>query len=260
MKLLDIVKRLEGLSRQDARETCMKLFRQFHIVEEHYRTGVNLVMRKPGTSKQQIVIGAHYDTFPGCTGANDDASAIAVLHGIATTLWKKKLKHGLTLCIFDEEERDCIGSRAYVWKHGVDGVKAMIDLELVGNGQFVGLWPVHNETPLVHTFTNVLKKRKVHYETAGAIPLFYADYVPFRNAGVDSVCMTLLPEKETNLIRPFVTQNKYLVALKVALGVMKIPPFFQTYHTKKDTSDKISEKSLQLAKKIVLDVLQALQK
>ena len=260
MKLLNIVKKLEGLSRQDARAACLKLFAPFGIVEEHYATGVNLVMRKPGTSKHQIVLAAHYDTFPGCPGANDNASATAVLYGVAQALWTKKLTHGLTLCIFDEEETDCIGSRAYVKKHGVSDVKAMIDLELVGNGQVVGLWPALKETPLLRTFKTVLKRRKQPYETGGELPMFWADYLPFREAGADSICMSLIPKKEVEQIRPFVTQNRYLVGLKVALGLMKIPPFFKTYHTPHDTADKLSEKSLQRATGIIVDVAQALQK
>jgi aminopeptidase-like protein len=260
MKLLSIVKKLEGMTRHEARAACRKLFARFGVIEEPYATGVNLVMRKPGTSKQQIVLAAHYDTFPGCTGANDDFSAIAVLYGIAQELWKKKPKHGLTLCIFDEEEQDCIGSRAYVKQHGAENIKAVIDLELVGNGSVVGLWPVVRETPLIRTMTTVLKKRKQHYEIGGELPMFWADYVPFRKAGVDSICITMIPKEEVNLIRPFVTQNPYRVMAKVALGIMKIPPFFQLYHSREDTADKLSEKSLQLAKNIVLDVIKELQK
>ncbi len=260
MRLIDIVKKLEGKSREDARHLCLKLFAPFHIIEEVYASGVNLVMRKHGTSGKHVVLAAHYDTFPGCSGANDDFSAIAVLHGIAQALWKKKLKHGVTLCIFDEEERGCKGSSAYVEQHGVHDVKAVIDLELVGNGDVVGLWPVTRGTPLMRTITKVLNKRKQQYEIGGELPMFYADYVPFREAGTDSICMSLIPQKEVELIRPFVTQNRYWVGFKVATGMMKMPLFFKNYHTSHDTSDKLSEKSLQRAQEIALAIVKELQK
>ncbi len=260
MKLIDIVKKLEGKSREDARHLCLKLFAPFNIVEEVYATGVNLVLRKNGTSEKHIVLGAHYDTVPGCPGANDNFSAIAVLYGVAQAFGKKKLKHGLTLCIFDEEEIDCLGSRAYVQQHGVHDIKAMVDLELVGNGSVIGLWPVRRETPLLHTITKTLNKRKQAYETGGELPMFYADYVPFRGAGTDSICISLIPKNEVELIRPFVTQNRFLIGLKIALGLMKIPPFFKTYHATSDTADKLNEKSLQLAKDVVLDIVKEFQK
>lgn len=260
MQLLNIVRKLEGQTREDARNICMKLFAPFGIVEEHYKTGINLVVRKQGKSSKEIIIASHYDTFPGCTGANDNASATAVLYGIAHELWNKKLKHNLTICIFDEEEKDCIGSRAFVKQHDVSNVKVMIALELVGKGQVFGVWPVKKETPLVRTLTTVLKKQKTKYEILGKLPMFWADHQPFQEEGVDSLCLTLVPKKEVELIRPFITQNKYLVGLKVALGLMRVPKFFQIYHTGEDTPDKLSEKSLQLTKSIVIETITALQK
>ena len=175
-------------------------------------------------------------------------------------MWKKKLKHGLTICIFDEEERNCRGSYAYVRQHGVHDVKAMIDLELVGNGDVVGLWPVTRETPLLCIITKTLTKQNKCYETGPELPMFYADYVPFRKAGADSICMTMIPKEEVELIRSFVTQNRYWVGLKVATGLMRIPPFFKTYHSPHDTVDKLSEKRLRHAKDVALAVLNALQK
>jgi Zn-dependent M28 family amino/carboxypeptidase len=258
MRLLDIVRKLQGMTREDARRECMKLFRQFDVVEEHYRTGINLVMRKPG--RQQIVIAAHYDTVPGCPGANDDFSGVAVIYGIAQALWKKKLKHGLTLCIFDEEERYCAGSRAFVAQHGVHDTKAVIDLELVGMGNVVGLWPVTRQTPLVKMLAGVAKKKKLQVETIGELSWFWADYLPFREQGVDSACITLVPKEDVQLMRKFLSQNKYVLPIKIMLGAVRIPRFFETYHTPKDTADKLNEKSLQLTKNLVIDAIKSLQK
>ena len=260
MRLLDIVRKLQGMPREDARAFCMKLFKPFGIVEEHYATGVNLVMRKKGTSDKQVIIASHYDAFPGCRGANDDFSAVAVLYGIAQSLWKKKPKHNLTLCIFDEEEQHCIGSRAFVAQHGVQDIKAVIDLELVGMGDVFGLWPVTKETALTRTLTSLLKKKKNSFETIGEIPWFWADYLPFKEAGVDSVCITLVPKEDIKDMRKFLSQRKYLLPIKIALGLVKVPKFFENYHTKRDTADKLSENSLQLAKDIVIDAINALQK
>lgn len=253
MKLLNIVKALEGAPRRTARQKLRKLFAPFGVKEEHYATGVNLVMRKPG--KPQILLAAHYDTFPGCPGANDNFSGIAVLYGIAQELWKKNLPYGLTLCIFDEEELNCLGSYAYVQKHGIKDIKAVIDLELVGMGNVVGLWPVTKKTPLVSVFESVLQKRKQQYETIGKLAYFWADYQPFKEQGVDSVCVTLIEKRDVKLMRDFLALNTVMLAAKYVFRTLKLPHFFQAYHTEHDTSAELNEKSLQLTKHIILDVL-----
>lgn len=260
MRLHSIVKQLEGLNRQEARQACFELFKPFGVVEEHYSTGINLVMRKPGTSKKKIILAAHYDTFPGCPGANDDFSAIAALYGIAQELWNKKTKHVITICIFDEEEKNCLGSLAFIKQHGIADVKSVIALELVGMGDVVGLWPVTKKTPLVRMFEKVLKKRKQHYETIGELPWFWADYVPFKENGIDSVCVTLVPENDVKTMRKFLSQGKFSLGIKIALGLVKIPRFFKTYHSSGDTSKHISEHSLNLAKDAVIDVIKKLEK
>ena len=261
MKLHSIVKKLENKSSEDARGICLKLFKPFGIVEEHYSSGVNLVIRKKGKTKNEIIIAAHYDTFPGCPGANDNFSGIAVLYGIAQELWKKKLNHTLTLCIFDEEELNCIGSGEYIKQHGISNTKAMIDLELVGMGDVVGVWPVTKQTRLLSTFENVFHKRKQQYETIGNIPWFWADFTSFRARGLDeSICVTLVEKHDVQLMRTFLSQNTYVLSIKLALGLIKTPKFFKLYHSAQDTADNLSEKSLNLAKNVVIDAIKALQK
>ena len=261
MKLLNIVKKLENKSSEDAREICLKLFKPFGIVEEHYPSGINLVIRKKGKTKNDIIIAAHYDTFPGCPGANDNFSSIAVLYGIAQEFWKKRLNHTLTLCIFDEEELNCIGSRAYIRQHGISNTKAMIDLELVGMGEVVGLWPVTKQTKILRTFENVMHKRKQQYETISNIPWFWADFTPFREKGLDeSICVTLVQKNDVQLMRTFLSQNTFVLPIKLTLGLIKVPKFFKLYHSAQDTADNLSEKSLNLAKNVVIDAIKALQK
>lgn len=64
-----------------------------YIVQRHEydvdgTTCVNLVAELPGTSKPDeiVVIGAHYDSVAGCPAANDNASGIAAVLSLASTL------------------------------------------------------------------------------------------------------------------------------------------------------------------------------
>lgn len=78
--------------------------------------GTNLYAVLPSTINLEefLVIGAHYDTARACPGANDNASAIAVIYGVA-----KKLSHlanrkkSVIIVFFDQEEENLVGSRAF---------------------------------------------------------------------------------------------------------------------------------------------------
>ncbi len=67
---------------------------------------MNLEVILPGSrpKKPLLVIGAHYDSAPGTPGADDNASAIAVLLEIARHLSTLKLKRSVRLVLYDCEE------------------------------------------------------------------------------------------------------------------------------------------------------------
>jgi len=82
------------------------------------RIGVNLIARHPNGRRDapRIVIGAHYDTWPGTPGADDNASGIAGLVELAQVLHDQPVASRLELVAFDLEESsgDSAGSGAYV--------------------------------------------------------------------------------------------------------------------------------------------------
>lgn len=78
--------------------------------------GSNLFTILPSTegSKEFLVIGAHYDTARNCPGANDNASAIAVIYGVIKKLKSvKQRKKNIIIVFFDQEEENLVGSRAF---------------------------------------------------------------------------------------------------------------------------------------------------
>jgi hypothetical protein len=72
----------------------------------HDRPALNLEVILPGSRPRRatLVIGAHYDTVPGTPGADDNASAVAVLREIARTLARRKTKRTVRIVFFDCEE------------------------------------------------------------------------------------------------------------------------------------------------------------
>jgi aminopeptidase YwaD len=96
----------------------------------------NIVAEKKGdTSPDKIfILGAHYDTVPGSPGADDNASAIAVLLEVARNIQGVPFHSTVRLIAFSLEEYNYVGSTHYAEKAKAGGEKilGMISLEMVG--------------------------------------------------------------------------------------------------------------------------------
>ena len=70
------------------------------------RPAVNYEVFLPGrrSSKPTLVIGAHYDSAVGTPGADDNASAVAILLEISRALAGRKLRRNVRIVFYDCEE------------------------------------------------------------------------------------------------------------------------------------------------------------
>jgi Zn-dependent M28 family amino/carboxypeptidase len=107
----------------------------------NHRQAVNLVASRPGQKKpeQIVILGAHYDTVSTTPGADDNASAVAMLLEVSRLLKGVPAKQTLRLVLFANEEpphfhTDTMGSQYHArqCRERGDRVKAMICLEMVG--------------------------------------------------------------------------------------------------------------------------------
>ena len=100
------------------------------------RSYKNILAEKKGTTSPDkvLIVGAHYDTVPGSPGADDNASAIAVLLEVARNIQTISLGSTLKWIAFSLEEYDYAGSAHYAAKAKKEGEKilGMISLEMVG--------------------------------------------------------------------------------------------------------------------------------
>jgi len=246
MKLLPIVKQIEGPDNQKRLKAVKEQLKKYSIPYkiEKFETGENIII-----GKGDVLFVAHHDTVPGSFGANDNASAIAVLMGLAKA-------RKAAIVIFGEEEVGCVGTKAYIRSHELP--KAVVDLEMMGMGDIMAIWPVAKETPLLNKVRQGLKKANIYFEEAKRVPIFWADFTAFREAGLEnSLCLTLVPSSEKKLIRSFSTRP-WLTGIMVLFR--KTPKFFKHYHSKHDNSLAISEKSLQLSLKAITSVYDVLKK
>jgi hypothetical protein len=88
---------------------------------------------------ERIVVGAHYDTAYGNPGADDNASGVAGLLGLAELLASARLEHRVELVAFALEEppaflTSSMGSavHARALRDGGVAVRAMLSLEMIG--------------------------------------------------------------------------------------------------------------------------------
>ena len=61
-----------------------------------------------------LIVAAHYDTVPGSPGADDNASALAVLLDVAQRITQALLSRPVHFIAFGLEEEGLLGSQAYV--------------------------------------------------------------------------------------------------------------------------------------------------
>lgn len=92
---------------------------------------------QPSTTVQSaapLILAAHFDTVEGSPGADDNASALAVMLHVARQVRSMKLVRPLHFIAFNLEEDNLLGSRAYtslLRKNG-DAIHGAIVLECVG--------------------------------------------------------------------------------------------------------------------------------
>lgn len=110
------------------------------VKEDHFewegKSYKNIVAEKRGVTSPHrvLILGAHYDTVPGSPGADDNASAVALLLEVARNIQAVPLGSTVRLIAFSLEEYDYGGSAHYAegLKKGGEEILGMISVEMVG--------------------------------------------------------------------------------------------------------------------------------
>lgn len=96
----------------------------------------NLILDLPGARSPlpPILVGAHYDSFPGSPGADDNATGVAVLLELARSFSLNPAKRPIRLVAFDFEETiyDLAGSTHYAHSLQREPLRLMLSLEMLG--------------------------------------------------------------------------------------------------------------------------------
>jgi hypothetical protein len=198
---------------------------------EHFPDGrgSNIIGLMKGTdpvlSKEVIIIGAHLDHMGRCyeiiPGANDNASAVAVMMGVAKALAENniKLKRSVLFLSFGAEEQGIIGAKAYLDNPLFPLEKSvLLNMDGVGIGNAIGASAGRNY-PELWKFVEEANEKYIHrplstnfFSNLGRPRL---DAARFLTAGVPSLSFYTsgsrnyyhVPQDNLDIIKPEIMED-----------------------------------------------------
>jgi hypothetical protein len=172
---------------------------RFH--DETQPNGFNVIAELPGTDLRDeiVVIGGHFDSHHGGTGATDNATGVAQMMEAVRILQAVGVRPRRTirLAFWGAEENGLIGSRVYVQQHLAtrDSAQRLVtrpeyDRTSVyfnsdnGTGRFVGIWLQSNEAvrPIFEQWIAPL--RDLGVTVLGPRSVASTDHASFDNVGI----------------------------------------------------------------------------
>ena len=112
-----------------------------HVYQAHGQVCQNVEIEFPGSTRSNeiVVVGAHYDSVRGCSGANDNTSGVAALLVLARAFSNAVPERTLRLVAFANEEppffqTELMGSMVYAreCRRRKENIVAMLSLETIG--------------------------------------------------------------------------------------------------------------------------------
>jgi Zn-dependent M28 family amino/carboxypeptidase len=147
--------------------------------------GFNVLAELPGTDKadEVVMIGGHFDSWHGATGATDNAVGSAIMLEALRILKASgvKMRRTVRIGLWGGEEQGLLGSRAWVKEHVADRETMQLKPE---HAKISAYYNVDNGTGAI---------RGVYLQGNDAVaPIFDAWMAPFHNLG-----MTMMTSQNT---------------------------------------------------------------
>ncbi len=259
-KHIDLIRQLDNKPNHTRLEIIVNYLKEMGIDyrRQEYATGVNLVVDLGDTGKR-VGISSHFDRVPAAPGANDNSSAIAVCMNIMEKFQERKNNGiGLRIFFFDEEETGLKGSAAYTNRYGVEDLLGLINLELVGIGDQLAIWPVNQNASgaLLETFERSSKAQHLTTRRFDKIVTNTADHLSFRRAGLaDAFTITCISDKDIEAAGHYYSALAQGAHTEALLRILSQAPIFINYHQPGDTYDKIEEKAILMTSSAVWDTI-----
>jgi Zn-dependent M28 family amino/carboxypeptidase len=207
----------------------------------------NIIGLKKGSGSGALVVSGHYDTkrFPfRFVGANDAGSSTGLLLELARAMKDESFKDDIYLVFFDGEEAfgewsdvdSLYGSRHLAAKWRADGtlarLKALINVDMIGDRDLKIVHEAYSSEPLRRLVWQIAAELGYGAHFLSQPYAIEDDHVPFLRNGVRAL----------NLID------------------FEYGPDHSWWHTKEDTMDKLSPKSLEIVGRVVHEALRRLSR
>lgn len=158
-------------------------------------SSANIIAIKQGTSSQELIVGAHYDSIGDGPGADDNASGVSVMLEVAKVVANEITPYTIRFVAFGAEEDGLLGSYAYLnnmSQNGMENIVAMIDLNSLIAGDVTYVFS--DEAPQSSLRDYVLEwatGNGFNLQTVPGVDLTnpatgegYSDFAAFRAAGI----------------------------------------------------------------------------
>lgn len=151
-------------------------------------TGINLIATIPGRSGESVLVGGHFDSWDLGQGAIDNGLAVAQLFETARLLKKHSPdnRHTVELVWFDAEEFGLWGSRHYAEAADLSGVRAVLNLDMVGRPIAVNAMGFDSLVPRLEDWVEGLGAWTFTRQVAN-VPWLGSDHHPFILNGVPAI-------------------------------------------------------------------------
>ncbi len=155
----------------------------------------NVIAVKKGTSSQEIIVGAHYDSTKDDPGADDNASGVAAMLEVAKLVQNAATPYTIRFIAFGAAEAELSGSYAYLnqmSQEEFENTVGMIDLDSLIAGDIAYVFSDESPQSAVRDWAlewalgNGLDLQTVRNAdlTDPATGKGASDYAPFRDAGI----------------------------------------------------------------------------
>lgn len=169
----------------------------------------NVVVKKPGKSKETIVIGAHYDrTSSGC-GVTDNWSGVTIMAHIYRTIRGMETEKSYIFVAFDREEEGLKGSKEMVKRMPEaerENVCSMVNFDSFGQGYPIALRNA-SSSKVIKFAEDFAKETKINF-TAVTIEGASSDSASFADKKIPAITLSGLSSDWQKYYIPPTTRSR----------------------------------------------------
>jgi hypothetical protein len=246
MQLLPYLTRIAVADQLARRDALLSILRELdapftlsRAVWNDYRPE-NIVVRFHPQATERFVLGAHYDSVPHSTGANDNGAGVCVLLGLLHMYLPQPPAIPLDIVFFDLEEVGAVGSQAYLNQVHADYIRGMVNLDVCGTGDTILVGPrIHaSDGPLSQPVHIVTQNDAFHSRVVDYLPP--GDDSTFEHAGIPNLSVCIVPHADVPVLIEAVG------AMRQRQRPPRLPRIVETFHNgSRDSLAVIEEAAMQ---------------